>query len=449
LTDLSAKLIARGARKYFLNFQFLTPKTINKKMEQQSVLNYGEAIKTIKSAILQSRYRAAALANREMLSLYFGIGKYISENSRGNFWGTNAIEVISLQLQQELPGLRGFGVSNMKNMRLFYESWCDVLIRHLASDENRQPLAGDLKNTVNQNNTNWQLTTAENRQPLAGDFQLAENANDIIRPLLAGELEINTKLLFDENWQPAAADLDRQYFLQIGFTHHTEIITKVKNTYERLFYIEKCATEFWSKEKLRYNLKSDLYHKQGAMPNNFTQAIANIDFRKAALNAFKDEYLLDFVNIEDPDDEPDERVLETAIVNNIKKFIMALGKDFSFIGNQHRMIIEEKEYFVDLLFFNRQLQSLVAIDLKRGEFKPEYLGKMNFYLSALDDKVRLAHEKASIGIILCKSQKQGIVEYAFRDMSKPMGVATYTLSSELPEQYRDILPDAETLRKLL
>ncbi|GHV04698.1 hypothetical protein FACS189416_3410 [Bacteroidia bacterium] len=384
-------------------------------MEQQSIINYSEAIKAIKSAILQSRYRAAALANREMLSLYYGIGKYISENSREGTWGTNAIETISAQLQQELPGLRGFSATNMKKMRTFYESWCDALNRPLLTD----------------------------------DLEVADNHSVKFRPLLTDEIRTDLLLL---NHQPMADDLkdtEWKHFLSISFTHHYEMLLKTNSLNERIFYIQRCATEFWSVDKLKYNLKTDLYGKQGSMLNNFTKAIADIDFRKATLNAFKDEYLLDFVNIEDPDDEPDERVLETAIVNNIKKFIMALGKDFSFIGNQHRMIIEEKEYFVDLLFFNRQLQSLVAIDLKRGEFKPEYLGKMNFYLSALDDKVRLSHEKPSIGIILCKSQKQSIVEYAFRDMSKPMGVATYTLSSELPEQYRDILPDAETLRKLL
>jgi len=128
---------------------------------------------------------------------------------------------------------------------------------------------------------------------------------------------------------------------------------------------------------------------------------------------------------------------------------MSLGKDFSFIGNQYRLIVEEQEYFIDLLFFNRRLQSLVAIELKRGPFKPEYFGKMNFYLSALDDLVRLPQENQSIGIILCKSQKKSVVEYAIRDMNKPMGVASYKLASELPEQYRDILPDAETLKKLL
>jgi predicted nuclease of restriction endonuclease-like (RecB) superfamily len=392
-------------------------------MEQQSILNYGEAIKSIKSAILQSRYRAAALANGEMLSLYFGIGKYISENSRGNYWGTNAIEVISKQLQQELPGLRGFSASNMKRMRQFYEEWSIVTNPEDKSDTNRPPIVGDL--------------------------EIHDNKDIIICPTVSDK--INTGLLL-ANCPTVSDDLsDKKWknFLSIGFSHHYEILLRTNSFDERHFYIQKCATEFWSYRSLQYHLKSDLFHKQDTITNNFKTTISNVDLRQKALQSFKDEYLLDFINIEDPDDNPDERVLESEIVLNIKKFIMALGKDFSFIGNQHRMIVEEQEYFVDLLFFNRQLQSLVAIDLKRGDFKPEYLGKMNFYLSALDDKVRLPHEKNSIGIILCKSQKQGIVEYAFRDMSKPMGVATYKFASELPEQYRDILPDAETLKQLL
>jgi predicted nuclease of restriction endonuclease-like (RecB) superfamily len=217
---------------------------------------------------------------------------------------------------------------------------------------------------------------------------------------------------------------------------------------ERLFYIEHCATEFWSVEKLQYHLKSNLFTKQGKLPNNFQTAISDKDLQRKALLSFKDEYLLNYINIESPDDEPDERVLESEIVNNIRKFIMSLGKDFSFIGNQYRIIVE-KEYFIDLLFFNRQLQCLVAFDLKRGDFKPEYLGKMNFYLSALDDLVRLPHENSSIGIILCKSQNQRTVEYAFRDMTKPMGVATYKTASELPPEYKNVLPDAERLKELL
>jgi predicted nuclease of restriction endonuclease-like (RecB) superfamily len=366
---------------------------------------YSQVIQTIKNAILKSRYRAAVLANRELLSLYYGIGKFISENSREGFWGTGAIDTISKKLQQELPGLRGFSPVNIKRMRQFFESWVPVF-------SNRPLLADDLA-----------ISSQE-----IDIHALASN-----RRLSAGELtEEQIKLFFS-----------------IGFTHHYEIIAKTQAFEERIFYIERCALDFWSKETLRYNLKSNLYKKLGKLPNNFQTTISDKDLQQRALLSFKDEYLLDYINIESPDDEPDERVLESEIVNNIRKFIMSLGKNFSFIGNQYRITVEEKEYFIDLLFFNRQLQCLVAFELKRGDFKPEYLGKMNFYLSALDDLVRLPHENSSIGIILCKSKKQKTVEYAFRDMTKPMGVAVYKTATKLPLKYKNILPDAERLKELL
>jgi len=360
--------------------------------------NYSQAIKIIKSAILKSRYRAAALANKELLSLYYGIGKYISENSRERAWGTAAIETISEKLQQELPGLRGFSAPNIKKMRMFFEQWCEYI-------ENRSPAANEIS---------LNLITV-NRSPTAND--------------------LTTEQI--------------KAFFGIGFTHHYEIIAKTKSFEERLFYIERCATEFWSKEALRYHLKSNLYKKRGKLHNNFKATISDKDLQRKALMSFKDEYLLDYINIESPDDETDERVLENEIVSNIRKFIMSLGKEFSFVGSQYRLVIEKQEYFLDLLFFNRQLQALVAIELKRGDFKPEYLGKMNFYLSALDDLVRLPHENPSIGIILCKTKKGRVVEYAFRDMTKPMGVATYKAAAKLPAKYRNVLPDAERLKELL
>lgn len=374
-------------------------------MEQQASINYNQAIQAIKCAILQSRYRAVALVNRELLSLYFGIGKFISENSRNHFWGTNAIETISVKLQQELPGLRGFSPVNIKRMRQFFEEWEKYL-------------------------------------------QNADNQNTVIRPSVPDEIQtdlllVNRPLITDDLF-----NINFDHFLSIGFTHHYEILVKAKTPVERLFYIQNCATEFWSVEKLKYNLKASIFQKQGSLPNNFEKTIQNPNLQKQALQSFKDEYLLDFINIEDPD-ELDERLLENEIVLHIKKFIMALGSDFSFLGNQYRLEVDEKEYFIDLLFYNRRIQCLVAVELKRGEFKPEYAGKLNFYLSALDEYIKLPHENPTIGIILCKSQSKKIVEFAFRDTSKPMGVSTYLLATQLPEQYRDILPDAETLKKLL
>lgn len=392
-------------------------------MEKQSFANYNQAIKAIKIAILKSRYRAATLVNREMLSLYFGIGKFISVNSRNYFWGTNALETISVNLQQELPGLRGFSITNLKNMRNFYETWSSAFDSHSKH--------------INYN------------EKFVDNMQIIENEHIENRQLLTDEIDIQ---LLERNRQSLTdnlKDVQLNNFLSIGFTHHCEILLKTKTLDERLFYIEKCATEFWSTRTLQYHIKENLFAKRGELLNNFQTTISDIDLRRKALYSFKDEYLLDYINIESPDDEWDERVLENQIVTNIKNFIMSLGKDFSFIGNQYRLIVEEQEYFIDLLFFNRQLQCLVAIELKRGEFKPEFLGKLNFYLSALDDLVRLPHENRSIGIILCKSQKNNIVEYAFRDMSKPMGVSTYKFASELPEQFRNFLPDVDELKQLL
>jgi predicted nuclease of restriction endonuclease-like (RecB) superfamily len=419
-------------------------------MQEVKIVNYKDAIQAIKSAILKSRYRAAALANREMLSLYYGIGKYISENSRTGFWGTGAVDTISEKLQQELPGLRGFSAVNIKRMRQFYEEWEFAFSNHLLS-------VNDLSLYINQDIPNRPLPADEIRQSATAELEKPDNHSIANRPLTADEIQlhlltVNRALTTHEIHQPVIGELTEKtitFFMNIGFTHHCEILAKTRFFEERIFYIEHCATEFWSKETLRYHLKSNLFEKQGKILSNFQTTISDKDLQRKALLTFKDEYLLDFINIESPDDEPDERVLEHEIVNNIRKFIMSLGKDFSFIGNQHRMLVDEKEYFVDLLFFNRQLQSLVAFDLKKGDFKPEYLGKMNFYLSALDDLVRLPHENPSIGIILCKSQNQKTVEYAFRDMSKPMGVATYKTTSELPSEYQNVLPDAEKLKELL
>lgn len=366
---------------------------------------YVGAIVAIKDAILQSRYRAAKLVNKEMLSLYYAVGGYISASSRNCKWGTSAIKVISQQLQVELPGLRGFSEVNIKRMRTFYEDWRGVF-------ENRPLLMDD-------------STPRNNRMIL-------QSETIQICPLATDEL--------------SEEELDS--FLSVGFTHHYEILTKTKSLDERIFYIKKCASEFWSVKKLKYYLEDSLYTQRNAVANNFTTTIRNIDLRHRALRSFKDEYLLDFINIEDLDDF-DERELEQEIVHNIKKFIMALGSDFTFIGNQYRLIVDEQEYFVDLLFFSRRLRSLLAIELKRGDFKSEYAGKLNFYLSALDEFVKLPDENPSIGIVLCKSKSNKIVEFAFRDTDKPMGVATYRTFNELPKEYHGILPDEEELKRLL
>lgn len=366
---------------------------------------YIHAVKAIKQAILESRYRAARHVNKEVLALNYGIGRFISINSRSAKWGSNAIAVISSLLRQELPGVKGYSEASIKMMRTFYEEWRCIF-------ENRQLPIDDLGNQLILSHINDKIE---------------------IRQLVTDEL--------------SASDLAS--FLSVGFTNHYVILTKAKSKEERLFYIRRCATEFWKVETTKYYLSENLFKKEGTIQQtNFNKTIDNAAFKQRALQSFKDEYLLDFVNIEDPE-LVDERVIEQRIIQNVKNFIMAFGADFTFMGNQYRLEVAGQEFAIDLLFFSRRLRSLVAFELKRGEFKPEYTGKMNFYLAALDKYVKLPDENPSIGIILCKTKNDEIVELSFSDTSKPMGVATYRTSQELPPEIRQALPDMEDLKKLI
>lgn len=373
--------------------------------------HYLSAVGEIKKAILKSRITAASLVNKELLVLYFFIGKYVSTHTRNKNWGTAAIDAISNLLQQELNGLRGFSATNIKNMRQFYEEWQFL-----------EPLFLE-NSSVTFFDESIQANPITNRQLPTDDLKIT------IRQMTSAELE--------------------NIFFKVGFSHHIAIVKKTTPLEDRLFYIKKSVLESWNYDTLKHHLKNQLHTKIGKITHNFDQTLIQNNFKQKALMAFKDELLLDFINIEDADEEPNERVLEQEIVLNIKKFIMALGADFSFIGNQYRLIIEEEEYFIDLLFFNRKIQSLVAIELKKGRFKAEYVGKMNLYLSALDEYIKQPHENSSIGIILCKEKNNKIVEFAFRDTTKPMGVVTYKTYNDLPENYKNILPNTEDLKNLM
>jgi predicted nuclease of restriction endonuclease-like (RecB) superfamily len=358
-------------------------------------------IKHLKQQILRSRFAIAKIANAESLKLYYAIGNALENKFLEEKWGSKILEKISHQLQQELPGLRGFSWQNLSKMRVFYAAWSEYA-------------------------SIYPLPTSE-----------TEITADSIYSLPTSKLP-NGDLFEANNYS----------FQSVSFTHHYEIILKIKDQKARWYYINSAAHQLWTVEQLRIELKNQSHLQEQKLPNNFTKTMPDVLSNKA-IRAFKDQYLLDFVTLEDADDELDERVLEQEIVQNIKKFLMSLGNDFTFMGNQYRLRVSEEEYFIDLLFYHRGLQSLVAFDLKKGKFKPEYIGKMNFYLSALDDLVKQPHENPSIGIILCKEKDDKKVEYSFRDISKPMGVATYKTSETLPPELQKALPDAETLKKLL
>lgn len=369
---------------------------------------YDDAVTIIKTAILQSQYDAARSVNEKQLMLYFGIGKYISLNSRKGFWGKGAIDAISERLDKELPGLKGFSARNLRNMRKFYEEWS-------ALDHSRD-----------------------------ADMNLAD---------ASAKTDSSRAIQIWQSLLPNSQGFPSEDFLHIGFSHHILILSKVKDLEERVFYIRHAVAGKLNLEALKESIANDDYHHRGSLPNNFIQTLPAVEQAFRAINTFKDEYLLDYINVEElgirDKQDIDERVLENAMIHNVKNFILAFGKDFAFIRNQYHLDAFGEDQYIDLLFFNRELNCLVAVELKTGKFKTAYLGQLQGYLSVLDGFERKPHENPSIGIILCKDMNKSFVDYVIQDYAKPMGVATYKTSKDMPEKLKNALPDVEDLRKLL
>lgn len=385
--------------------------TLELRSSQQAI----DAVNLLKTAILQSQARAANAVNQEQLALYYGVGRFLSLNTRNKNWGAGMIKSISQRLRSEIPGLRGFGETNLRNMRLFYEAWSGI-------ESNSSVITDELNVTISN---------------AAGcDTQVLDTDIDTIHQL---------RLMNLDNF-PAVS------FLSISFTHHIVILTHAKEWDERLFYIQYAFDRKLSIEELEKVLKKDLYHHQGQIPNNFLDTIPEYKQAYRAIQMFKDEYLLDFINVEElgmRDEDIDERVIEQSIVHNVKNFIMTFGKGFTFNGSQVHYDKFGHDHWIDLLFYNRDLRRLVVFELKKGKFKTSYLGQLSSYLRILNDDDRREGEEPPIGIILCKSADKSYVEYVMQDFRQPMGVATYKTADEMDAKLLEVLPSKEQLEKLL
>jgi predicted nuclease of restriction endonuclease-like (RecB) superfamily len=374
-----------------------------------------DAVNLLKTAILQSQARAAKAVNQEQLALYYGVGRFLSLNTRKKGWGSGMIKSISQRLRSEMPGIRGFGETNLRNMRMFYEAWSTI-------ESNSSVVTDELKETSS---------------GLVGSMtQVGDTDIDTIHQL---------RLMNLDNF-PAVS------FLSISFTHHMVIITHAKEWDERLFYIQYAFDRKLSIEELEKVLKKDLYHHQGQIPNNFLVTIPEYKHAYRAIQMFKDEYLLDFINVEElgmRDEDIDERVIEQSIVHNVKNFIMTFGKGFTFNGSQVHYDKFGHDHWIDLLFYNRDLRRLVVFELKKGKFKTAYLGQLSSYLRILNDDDRREGEEPPIGIVLCKSADKSYVEYVMQDFRQPMGVATYKTADEMDAKLLEVLPSKEQLEKLL
>lgn len=378
-------------------------------MSEKMIPNdFTAAVKDIKLAILQARARAARVSNVEALKLYFYVGGYISKKTRNAKWGSGAIDALSERLQVELPGLRGFSAASIKYMRQFFEEWANWFeIRHLPSDESPSVL---------------------------------------IRQLPIGEMSQETVDVM------GAEDIDA--FLSVGFTHHIRIFTKCKSLGDRLYYIRRCAREHMTVIQLERSLAANEHLHVGAISNNFAKTLSPMALANQAVRSFRDEYLLDLINLDNVDAryeyETDERVLSKTMVVEIEKTIAALGgDDFCFMAREKRLVFKEDEFFVDLLFFHRGLKSMVAIELKKGDFHPGYLGQLNFYLSALDKLMKKPDENPTIGLLLCENVNKPVVELAVQGYSQPIGIATYRALRNIPEPYKTLAPVIDGVRRVL
>lgn len=375
-----------------------------------STNDYVQLIADIRNHIITTRYLATKLVNEEQLKLYFRIGMILDQKISSQQWGAKVLEQLATDLKIQMPTLRGFSHRNLKNMRQFY--------------------------------TTYALT--EIGQSLTAQFQLIENQYDsrVKSPFAKSQPGIySTK----KSTTVQLNTHEVNAFFGISFTHHLLLLNRCHDVNERVFYMRCASDAFWSVSVLEHYIQERFYQQRGKLAHNFDQTITK-EITSKAIEVFKDEYLFDFLNLGADDDE---RKIESEIVANIRDFVLRVGKGFTFIGNQFKLQVGGQEFFIDLLFFNRILQCLVVFELKKGNFKPEYTGQLNFYLNVLDEKIKLPNEHASIGIILCKERNETVVQYALRKMNSPIGVAKYKICTEMPTELLTVLPNVKELKNMI
>ena len=328
--------------------------------------SYRILVKEIKERIRTAQYAALKAVNKELIGLYWDIGKMIVRRQGREAWGKGVVENLAADLQKEFPGIKGYSARNIWYMRTFHMLYKD---------------------------------------------------NPKLQPLVA----------------------------EISWAKHLVIIDRCKNDFQREFYIRMAKKFGWTKNVLIHQIENKTYDKTLLNQTNFDQALPERIKNQAKL-AVKDEYTFDFLEL---GEEHDELELERALVARVNRFLIEMGGAFTFVGNQFRLEVDGSEFFIDILLYHRRLKCLVAVELKVGEFKPEFVGKMQFYLSALDSQIRLKDENPSIGIILCKEKKRTIVEYALRQSKKPIGVGRYKIITDLPKSLQGELPNPEQVKRLL
>ena len=348
----------------------------------------------IKDKISKSRIKASITVNTQLIALYWELGKMIVEKQKESHWGNAIIDKLAKDLKNEMPDNSGFSRSNLYNIRQFYLFYSDY------------PIV----------------------QQLGGQLQLTDN-----------------KILTDD--KNSFADLEnkqtqfvQQVVGQIPWGHHILIINRIRDIKEAIFYIRETIENNWSRNVLGMQIESNLFLRQGKAISNFNTTLS-LPQADLANQLIKDPYIFDFLSLEKNVQEVE---FEKKLIEQISQFLLELGKGFAFLGRQYPLIIGSRERKLDLLFYHTRLHAYIVIELKTGEFEPEYIGKLNYYLSDVDNQLKTANDNPSIGILLCKSKERIEVEYALKDMNKPMGISDFKFN-ELPEIFKSNMPSIEEL----
>jgi len=363
--------------------------------------DYAEFLESLKVRIRQAQTRAVLSANRELIALYWDIGRRIVERQEREGWGKSVVDRLAADLQKAFPGMGGFSAVNVLRMRAFFLAYRDVALR--------LPQRGEALGPPNSS----QAVTES----------VGPNSSQLVTEITAASPPA-----------PVAA---------IPWGHNQVLLFKLKDPAQRLWYAGKTLEHGWSRAVLTVQIESDLYGRQGKAISNFAGTLPAPQ-SDLAQQSLKDPYVFDFLTLHE---EAVERELETGLVDHIQKFLLELGAGFAFVGRQVCLVVGEDEFYLDLLFYHLRLRCFVIIDLKMRKFTPEDAGKMNFYLSAVDSQMRHPTDATSIGLILCKTRDRITAEYALRDIAKPIGVAEWQtkLVHSLPEPLKANLPSIEEI----
>lgn len=369
---------------------------------------YKQWLLQLKERVRTAQMKAALKVNAELLTLYWDLGSEIIDKEKNTAWGQKIIPKLSADLLNEFPDLKGFSRTNLFYIRkwfLFYSNAPQIV-----------PQA-------------------------VGQLPVSSKGQQAVAQILPQPVAKSGK----KTVQQPVAPIVPQLVGQIPWGHHREIISKCKDIEEALFYIAQTTQHNWSRSVLVHQMESGLYKRKGKALTNFEYTLPKPQ-SDLANELLKNPYNFDFLQL---GSAASERDLETALTDHLIKFLLELGAGFAFMGRQHLLVVDKEDFFLDLLFYHTKLHCYVVVELKIDNFKPEYAGKLNFYLSAVDAQLKSKEDQPSIGLLLCKKAGKLIVEYSLKSIGKPIGVSEYQLTESIPVKMKGKLPTIKQIEKEL